>query len=377
MNGSLSHRSLAPLALSPSKITVANMGYLFAGAPVSTTDRRPTNLPLIYKPSEDENANRRNKIQKILQKFEEELTKLKDSDGFNLKENSKGSLNQLYSIIENVFTLYNTHPLILTHEQQDSAIRIDPLHHPSRGTYILICIAYVLTKFPYSLIKLIELNKFSVCKSIQVKKDQYEDISNSRICNNGLFAAQEHNTYEKIERHFYRILLYHIQKKMPSIDFEWPIERQPKLSSLTNSPFMKPRLTALPGQVPIFQNSPFRKSSLLVESEGRSEGGRSLSMSPSLKFTRKHTVSGTQIIPSSSSPSKGETKSREQYEVFCKLMRNCSESVDSPNSRVAIKSRFLREKLECLDPIGINEEWWAASPNYSSVTLENLASYLV
>jgi len=371
MNGYFSQRSIN--TPSPTKITVANMGYFFAGA--QATDRHPTNLPIIYKPSEDENANRKNKIQKILQKFEEELNKLKESDGFNLKENSKDSLRQLYEIIENVFTLYNAHPHILTHEQQDSAIRIDPLHHATRGTYILICVAYILAKFPYSLIKLIELNKFSVCKSVQVKSDQYGELSNSRIFNNGLFSAQEQNTYEKIERHFYKILLYHIQKKMPSIDFEWPIERQPKLSSLTNSPFMNPRLSALPGQIPSFQlnQSPLTKRNTITEEIG---SGRSLSVSPSMKFSRKSTKSSSTLLALAAVP-KGEVKTREQYEIFCKLIKNSSESVDSPNSKVAVKSKFLKEKLECLDPIGVNEEWWSEPSNSRSKMLENLATYLV
>jgi len=332
--------------------------------------RRSKYISLLFKASDDENDNRTAKVKHHITRFQALITDLKQNDSFGLKEVAREAVEEVYKkTLENIFTLYNVNANVILQDQSDSALRIEPVIHPGKAVYVLICIAHILVKFPYSFIRLLDLNKFSVCKNYHLKKEQYGSFYTSRIMSNAIFSLQEHKTYEKIEKHFYKIVLYHMQKKMPSIDSDWPHERAIKL---------EPIGTLANGFSPSPSQQNLHRASIFSNAGGFSSSPTQQNLHRASIFAGNVDDASRSLSPKKSKKyNPEETRPREQFDTFCRIMKSPREAFESPSMKVQYRAKFLKDQWECIDPVGINTDFWKSIAPTNSDLLDDLAGYLI
>jgi len=301
--------------------------------PFTLPVKKPSAFNVGFKANPEDNTSRNQRVAQVLNEFKKQIQALQDKDGTSsgakdkIKENSIG----LYNTLDTIFSLHNLNIQLIYQDQSDSAVYIEPISHLGKAIHCLASIATLLGRFPYSFLKIIELNKFTVAKSAQVKKDLHTTVFNNRMMINALFTIDVHNSYDKIEKQFYKVILYHIEKKLPSLYSDWPIDLQKLLEPKRG-----------------------RKDLMGINYE------KKLSMSP---LPSARSLSPTTLLANKNnalkdSPKKPkvnieEVKAKEIFETFYKLMKNPREVLDNNE-----KAYFLKERLEEIDPVGICQEWW-------------------
>lgn len=303
-----------------------------AQLPFTLPTKKTNTFNVGFKANPEDNTSRKQRVAQVLNEFKKQIQALQDRDGTSsgakdkIKENSIG----LYNTLDTIFSLHNLNIQLIYQDQSDSAVYIEPISHLGKSIHCLASIATLLGRFPYSFLKIIELNKFTVAKSAQVKKDLHTTVFNNRMMINALFTVEVHNSYEKIEKQFYKVILYHIDKKLPSLYADWPIDFQKLL---------EPKR----GRKDLMGINYEKKLSMSPLPSARS-------MSPSLLLANKNKLKES---PKKSKVNIEEIKAKEILETFSKLMKNPRETLDTNE-----KAHFLKARLEEIDPIGICQEWW-------------------
>ncbi len=112
-----------------------------------------------FKANPEDNTSRKQKVNEVLNEFKKQIQALQDKDGTSsgikdkIKENSIG----LYNTLDTIFSLHNLNIQLIYQDQSDSAVYIEPISHLGKAIHCLASIAVVLSKFPYSFLKIIEL----------------------------------------------------------------------------------------------------------------------------------------------------------------------------------------------------------------------------
>ena len=304
-----------------------------------------------FKANPEDNASRKQKVVEVLNEFKKQIQALQDKDGTStgikdkIKENSIG----LYNTLDTIFSLHNLNIQLIYQDQSDSAVYIEPINHLGKAIHCLASIAALLSKLPYSFLKIIELNKFTIAKSAQLKKDLHTSVFNNRMMINAMFLIDVHNSFEKIEKQFYKVILYHIEKKLPSLYIDWPIDVQkllePKrgrrdLMAINYAQHVERRLSASP--LPSARS--LSPSALLAKNKLGSPG-KDNAKKPKINIE--------------------EIKAKEIFETFCKLMKNPRDTLDTNE-----KAHFLKDRLEEIDSVGICFEWWTDLGKNTFVVVE-------
>ena len=327
-------QGLTPLPLKKTTIEGSMPSNILAPQPQTNLAKKTFALSVGFKSSSEDNSSRKIKVRGFLKQFQAQIEAIHEKGGpLGLKEKLKEGSEPLFSTLDHIFSLYNINIQIIQQDQSDSALRIEPVVHVGKAIQCLAFISVILSRLPYSFVKLVDLNKFTVCKYMQLKSESHLSLYNTRIMTNAMFITDIHNTFDRVEKHFCKILLHHIQKRMPSIHNDWPEDKSPKKDSIQDA----------------------RKSLISFKVTSKSPEKTSPTPRPS---TMADSPSPVKIGGKKQKLSEEEQKIKEEYETLFKLIKDPHDVLENTAVKSQQRARFLKEKLEQIDPVGIDDEWW-------------------
>jgi uncharacterized short protein YbdD (DUF466 family) len=262
----------------------------------------------------EENTAREKKLMAIFKEFVgcQEYTNIVKHYKENPKQYSPSTVDELWRHTEEISALYNINMSIMTYSHFDSAARFEPIKDRKVMQLLLVCLIPEICKFPYSFYKKVGIRMLSFCLYSIVNNSAHQTLYLKKRWH-GLFSLDTENNPERIIKHFYKVIAFHVVATDKNIEAKW---------KKINSPGFK-------------YGASKAKYKELAEGFLSHEGMKSMF--------------------------------EDQGEIMAALMVNYGNTVSHPDNIVREKAFLLRDMMNPLDKEGMTDEFWLGLDDKSNI----------
>ena len=188
--------------------------------------------PYIRQASDSENNENTIRLEKVkgLLATLEDLTSEKTQDTL-LKHDLIQYFENISTTLDSIFSYYGINIFTIKVELRDSAACIEAATSKKMACRLLYSVAELISKVPYTFLREIGFNKITLCGKVTLLKEDYKSLLEARVLTNAMFPIYDLKTFERIERHFSKLLLGLMQRKDTNVGYECATEPDQRLSS--------------------------------------------------------------------------------------------------------------------------------------------------
>lgn len=270
-----------------------------------TVDPNANFLEMMSQKLIEENIAREKKLLAVYKSFinSQEYTTIVKHYTENPNKTAFWSVDELWKYAEEISALYNINLSIMTYSHFDSACRFEPIKDRKVLQLLLVCLIPELCKLPYSFYKKVGIRIMSFCLYSTVNNSAHHSLYQKKRWH-GLFSLDAENNPEKIIKHFYKVVCFHLVSGEKNLETKW--------KRLNTSGFKYGPLKA--------------KQKEVAEGFLTQEGMRSVF--------------------------------EDQAEILAALLVNYGTIVSHPDNIVREKAFFLRDMMNNIDKEGMTDEFW-------------------
>lgn len=311
--------SLEGLDLSPSKRSISFKSVN------SNNARIRLSLFQRFQFDKDENTSRLGKVKEILSEIK---TLIKEKAERNLtKHNLEEHFDQILAAAMKIFPLYGIIVDVKYQGDSDSALHITAISHKKFVARCLYTLAELLSRLPFTLVTEIGLNKFTLCGKISLMKETYKSIYEARVMSNAMFPVYDLKNFEQVEKHFYRMIIYTLQKRDNSLGYEWPGESMSKIQKQNPESYNSVSLTSMSREKSHKKASSLKDAELMKAKEEQERN-------------------------------KVRERRRERVDILRNLLKDPKKVLRDGSMITMHEGNFLKERMESIGVFSFEQGWW-------------------